>query len=195
MQQEQRKPYKPARWKSLWGRVQTWFQGETKSKDYTAAAYALADAPALKRKDVKRIQTEVQFEGVHPEIVAFWKAMLQACKARNIPVIAYEMLRTEERQNELYEKGRSKVKGKNGSHVWGCAIDIVHATRYWQLSRKEWDIIGTIGKEVARKRNIKITWGGDWDSIYDPAHWQLKNWRIRKDEPKVGRPRIADEYD
>jgi hypothetical protein len=195
MQQEQRKPNKPARWKSFWGRVQTWFQGETKSKDYTAAAYALADATALKRKDVKRIQTEVQFEGVHPEIVAFWKAMVQACKARNIPVIAFEMLRTEERQNELYEKGRSKVKGKNGSHVWGCAIDIVHATRYWQLSRKEWDIIGAIGKEVARKRNITITWGGDWDSIYDPAHWQLKNWRIRKDEPKVGRQVFTDDND
>jgi hypothetical protein len=104
------------------------------------------------------------------------------------------MLRDEKRQNDLYEQGRSKAKGGNSPHQFGCAVDIVHATRYWQLSKKEWDIIGSIGKEIARKRHLKLDWGGDWD-FYDPAHWQLKNWRIRKDEPKIGRPIQGDEID
>ena len=194
MQQEQRPPSKFMRWVKFLDRVQAWFRDEPVHKDYTAAAYALADAPALKRKEVIQKQTETQYEGVHPEIVAFWKAMLQACKARNIPVLAFEMLRDEARQNELHAQGRSKAKGGNSPHQYGCAVDVVHATRYWQLSKKEWDIIGSIGKEVARRRNIKLDWGGDWD-FYDPAHWQLRNWRIRKDEPKIGRPRVTESYD
>ena len=120
--------------------------------------------------------------------------MLKACSARNIPVLAFEMLRDEQRQNELHAQGRSKAKGGNSPHQYGCAVDIVHATRYWNLSKKEWDIVGSIGKEIARKRNLKLDWGGDWN-FYDPAHWQLTNWRLRKDEPKIGRPIYVDEVD
>jgi len=121
--------------------------------------------------------------------------MFAACKARNIPVEAFEMLRNEARQDALYAEGRSKAKAGNSPHQYGMAVDVVHATRYWQLSKKEWDILGSIGKEVARRRNIKIEWGGDWEKFWDPAHWQLQNWRIRKDEPKVGRPQLVDYFD
>jgi hypothetical protein len=62
-------------------------------------------------------------------------------------------------------------------------VDIIHASRAWNLTKKEWDVLGSIGKEIARKRNLKMEWGGDWDGregrpkFYDPAHWQIKNWR------------------
>ncbi|QCS37219.1 hypothetical protein [Tortoise microvirus 70] len=56
------------------------------------------------------------------------------------------------------------------------AVDIVHFGRYWDLSPKEWAVVGLIGKEVARRRNIKIVWGGDW-RFWDPAHWELKDWK------------------
>jgi hypothetical protein len=181
MQREQRPPNKYLRWVKFLDRVKAWFKDEPVHKDYTAAAYALADSKALQRKEVIRKQTETQYEGVHPEIVAFWKAMLQACKARNIPVLAFEMLRDEARQNELYAQGRSKAKGGDSPHQYGLAVDIVHAQKYWQISKKEWDILGSIGKEVARKRNIKIEWGGEFETLWDPAHWQLMGWRIKKD--------------
>jgi hypothetical protein len=93
MQQEQRAPNKYLRWVKFLDRVKAWFKDEPVHKDYTAAAYALADAKALQRKEVVKKQTETQYEGVHPEIVEFWKAMQKACKARNIPVLAFEMLR------------------------------------------------------------------------------------------------------
>jgi hypothetical protein len=56
------------------------------------------------------------------------------------------------------------------------AVDIISATKAWDLSKKQWDVIGCIGKEIARKRNLKIDWGGDWD-FWDPAHWQIADWR------------------
>ena len=59
-------------------------------------------------------------------------------------------------------------------------MDIVHASRAWNLTKKEWDVLGSIGKEIARKRNLKMEWGGDW-KFYDPAHWQIKDWRDQLD--------------
>ena len=59
---------------------------------------------------------------------------------------------------------------------YSAAVDIIHATRGWNLTKKEWDVVGAIGKELARKRNIDIEWGGDW-KFYDPAHWQIKSWK------------------
>jgi hypothetical protein len=62
------------------------------------------------------------------------------------------------------------------------AVDIIHATRAWNLSKKEWDCIGAIGKEIARKRNIKLDWGGEWN-FYDPAHWEIDEWQTKVKEP------------
>lgn len=64
-------------------------------------------------------------------------------------------------------------------HQFGMAVDIAHLTRAWDLTAKEWAVIGLIGKEVARKRKIRIVWGGDFKSIYDPAHWELADWKER----------------
>jgi hypothetical protein len=173
-------------------RVKAWLKDEPVHKDYVKAAYDLADPKAVKRADIKRRQDEVEYRGVHPEIVEFWRAMQKACAGRNIPVLAFEMLRTPQRQDQLYKEGRSKARGYSSPHQFGCAVDIVHAVDYWQISKKQWDIIGAIGKEVARKRHLKIEWGGDWDGedgrpkFWDPAHWQLENWRARADEAKIG---------
>lgn len=186
MQQEKRPPNKFLRWVKFLDRVKAWFKDEPVHKDYPEAAYKLADRNAFRKPEIKRAQDEVEFRGVHPEIVEFWRAMYKACKARNIPVIAFEMLRTPQRQDELYKSGRSKARGYQSPHQFGCAVDIVHAVDFWQISKKQWDIIGSIGKEVARKRNLKLEWGGDWENLWDPAHWQLENWRKRVDEHKIG---------
>lgn len=163
------------RWVRFLDRIQC-FWHELASKDYIEAAYGLARSKAFKDIKVREKQTSVQFEGVHEDIVKFWKGMYKACKARNIPVIAFEMLRSPERQDELYKAGRSKARGYQSPHQFGMAVDIVHATDYWQITKKQWDIIGSIGFEVARKNKIDIEWGGKFKKFYDPAHWQIKNW-------------------
>mgnify|MGYP001441166874 FL=1 len=164
------------RWIRFIDRIQFWHKDELVHRTHVEAARSLAEPNASKQLWVKILQTENDYVGVDPEIVEFWKAFSKAMKRRNIPIRAFEFLRSPERQQELYNKGRSKVQF-DGSHQHGKACDIIHATRAWQLSKKEWDCIGSVGKEIARKRNIKITWGGDWISIYDPAHWELKDWR------------------
>lgn len=80
-----------------------------------------------------------------------------------------------DRQNRLYDEGVTKARAGNSPHNYGLAVDIVHGTKAWKIDDLEWTMLGQIGKEAARKANVKIEWGGDW-SFYDPAHWQLKDW-------------------
>ena len=159
------------------------------SKDHVEAARTLATTK------YKSVTKAYDFDGVHPDIIDFWKAMDKHCKKRNIPLWAFEFVRSKKRQDALQAKGRSKAKGGQSPHQihrireyhpktgeiiregnFCMAVDIVHASRAWNLTKKEWDVLGSIGKEIARKRNLKMEWGGDW-KFYDPAHWQIENWR------------------
>ena len=114
--------------------------------------------------------------GADPLIVEFERKFVKALKAYGIPFFAHEFVRDEARQNEFKERGVSRAAWGQSAHNFGCAVDIIHSTRGWQLSELEWNVIGLIGQETARKMNLKIKWGGDFKSLYDPAHWELEGW-------------------
>jgi len=116
-----------------------------------------------------------------PDLIAFQRAFIAEMQRRGLPFFAHTIWRDEVTQNRLYREGRTRARFGQSAHNYGMAVDIVHFGRYWDLTEKEWAVIGLIGKEVARKRNIKVTWGGDW-SFYDPAHWELADWRQRADK-------------
>ncbi len=117
--------------------------------------------------------------GSHPDLLKFSKGLLKELQARGYPFFPNEYLRDKSRQDSLYKAGFSRAKFGHSAHNYGMAVDIVHFVRLWDLTRKEWAVIGAIGKDVARRQNIKITWGGDFKSIYDPAHWELADWKER----------------
>jgi len=145
-------------------------------KDHIEAMRSLADPEAMKQFKYKQMHTTLDFEGVHPDIIKFWKSVHKAMKLRDIPVRAFELKRSHARQQELYDKGVSKAVPGQSAHNYGCAIDIIHSKKAWNLSKKQWDCMVAIQKECARKCNVKLISGDDWD-FWDPAHWELKNWR------------------
>ena len=167
------------------------------SKDHIDAARSLSvtrDHKIWERSQV------YDYRFSHPDIVKFWRSFHKQMESRNIPVRAFEFTRSPERQEQLFNQGRSKARSGQSPHQihtfrfethkmvsgqkikqvyfqdYSAAVDVIHALRGWELTKKEWDVIGIIGKEVARKRKIEIEWGGDWH-FYDPAHWQLKKWK------------------
>lgn len=144
-------------------------------QDYKSVVKSLVDRKALTTLVYAQRKTK-EWHNVHPDIKKFAQAFQKECEKRGIPVWLFETMRTPTRQNELRAQGRSKAKAWGSPHQFGCAVDIVCHTRLWNYSKRQWDLIGIIGKEVARKQNLKIEWGGDW-GFYDPAHWQLKEWR------------------
>ncbi|TNE66278.1 MAG: hypothetical protein EP336_10400 [Rhodobacteraceae bacterium] len=146
-------------------------------KDYIAAAQSLSAPLVMKEtRTLEKIRQGENFEGVHPQIVDFYRAFQKELKRRNIPFYAFEFKRSLQRQARLLKAGVTKARPGQSPHQYGLAVDLVSVTDHWGLTKKQWAVIGAIGKEVARKRGCDIEWGGDW-SFYDPAHWQLANWR------------------
>jgi hypothetical protein len=136
----------------------------------------LQHAPFLKSLKYKEQQVRAPREGARKEIVEFALGLIEEASRFGIPLFAHEYLRDEQRQNMLHQKGFSKARYGESAHNFGLAVDIIHGIQGWELDRVEWSIIGGIGSEVARKKKLSIQWGGEW-SFYDPAHWELKNWR------------------
>lgn len=144
--------------------------------NHSEAAYKMADYPSIRTTAYLNKKIKTRTDGSEPEIIEFYNQLIKELEKRGFPFYAHCFYRSPARQARLYAQGVSKAKPGNSAHNWGCAVDVVHFRRHWDLTKKEWSIIGAIGKEVARKRKIKIVWGGDW-KFYDPAHWHLENWR------------------
>lgn len=132
-----------------------------------------ADSIALSARTLKS-----SIEGVDPDLKDFSTAFLKELKRRGMPFFPHCYVRSGAVQDSLYAQGVTKARAGESSHNWGMAVDIVHFGRFWNLSHKEWAVIGHIGLEVARRRNLKLSWGGNW-SFYDPAHWELSDWKAR----------------
>lgn len=148
-------------------------------KTHVEAAASLRDPAQFRQVSFLNRRDGLDYTGICPVLVEFLKAFQAELERYGVPMIVTEMLRSAERQNALFAQGRSKARAGSSPHQYGLAFDLVSATKFWNLTPKQWAVIGAIGKEVARKRKIPIEWGGDWD-FYDPAHWQLAKWRDMK---------------
>jgi hypothetical protein len=148
--------------------------------DYQKAAKELVNRKLIQEAEKKYPLTN-KFDRTHPDITRFSIAFIEACRERGIPMIAFETYRTPERQQKLLKKGVTKAAPGNSPHQYGCAVDLLVIPQWWEATRDQWAVIGVIGKEVARKKKINVTWGGDFKSIWDPAHWELSNWEQYKD--------------
>lgn len=145
---------------------------------HRAAALGLVDMAVVRSLRYRRREHSVSWEGTDADMTRFQTAFIKELKARGMPFFVHALYRNKADQDRMYRNAVSKAKWGQSAHNFGMAADIVHFGRYWDLTRKEWEVIGLIGKEVARRTNIKIEWGGDW-SFYDPAHWELADWRDR----------------
>ncbi|MBB4952251.1 hypothetical protein H4S14_000293 [Agrobacterium vitis] len=113
---------------------------------------------------------------VHPEIVEFERVFIKRMAKLGVPMFAHCVYRSDTEQQRLYVRGNSRAKPGQSPHAYGFAVDLVHGTKAWDLTRKQWDLVGHVGKEVAASLGLHVVWGGDW-SFYDPAHWELAGWR------------------
>lgn len=149
---------------------------------YVKARTAMVRADFIRTQKYQDQQWRAMRIGAHPQMLLFTRLLIAKAKRLNIPLFASEIVRTPERQAQLYADGFSKAIGAKAPHVFGCAADIVHSTLGWSLEAKQWELLGKLGKELAIQRTIPIVWGGDWPPLsngvgWDPAHWQLKHWR------------------
>jgi len=107
-----------------------------------------------------------KLHGVHPDLVAVVKRAIEITE-QDFTVL--EGLRTVERQQQLYNTGKSKTM--NSRHLTGHAVDLAPWPITW-----DWDHFYPIAdavKQAADELDIPIEWGGDWKSFPDGPHFQL----------------------
>jgi len=80
---------------------------------------------------------------------------------KDFDITVIEGLRSQERQNELVEQGKSKTKF--GKHVQGKAVDIAPYPIDWN-ARDDFHYLGGWVLAIAAKMGINVRWGGDWSS-------------------------------
>ena len=76
--------------------------------------------------------------------------------------------RSEERQNKLYEEGKTKVKYPKGRHNSSPsrAVDVTPYPVDWDDRERQTLFAGfVIG--IARSMDIDLRWGGDWDQDFE----------------------------
>ena len=167
---------------------------------HIAAMRDMVDVASMQSFKVIERMTVFDHERVHPLIVDFVKEVLKECRRRNIPIRPFELYRSPKRQIKLKAAGFSNAGAMSSPHQYGCAVDLIHQIRLWDGARTvHWEALHALFSEIARKRGIKLRWGGHFKvrrkgklvPFWDPAHFEIENWREwREYYRRVG----ADEY-
>ncbi|TIV40708.1 MAG: M15 family metallopeptidase [Mesorhizobium sp.] len=144
---------------------------------YREALNSIRDRAYLMGERYAAQQMRADREGVNMHLLGFYDAFQRQLRALGVPMFAAEFVRSPERQDELRALGTSKALRGQSPHQYGLAFDLVHSKLGWDLTRQQWSLLGHIGKSVAARGRMKIDWGGDWE-FYDPAHWQVRGWRL-----------------
>lgn len=104
---------------------------------------------------------------------------IEECRRQGLNVLITETYRSQERQNYLYEQGRSRT---------GDKVTWTKASRH--TSRRAWDVCKNMkGQEYNDKSFFKkcaevaallgITWGGEWKNSPDTPHFEIdKEWKV-----------------
>jgi len=121
--------------------------------------------------------------------LAYWAAcFVEAGRKRGVPLYVHTALRDKAEQDRLNKLGHSKAAYPLSAHNIGEAVDIVHGVFHWEMTRDEWKYLHVLGERVLERVNaplrkadkLALTWGGDFKSLYDPAHWEISDFRARR---------------
>ena len=111
-----------------------------------------------------------------PPVQPLARELIAAAAAAGIAIKIISGTRTYEEQNALYEQGRStpgrivtNARGGYSNHNFGIAFDIgvFEGGRYLDES-PAYKTVGALGKQLG------LEWGGDWKSIQDEPHFELR---------------------
>lgn len=113
---------------------------------------------------------------LQPQVQPYARALVLKAASIGITIKVISGLRTYDEQNALYAKGRTKpgnvvtnARGGYSNHNFGIAFDIgvFKGTSYIPES-PQYKAVGAIGTDLG------LEWGGNWTSIRDEPHFQLR---------------------
>ena len=111
-----------------------------------------------------------------PPVQPLAQSLIADAATAGISIKIISGTRTYEEQDALYEQGRTKpgrivtnARGGFSNHNFGVAFDIgvFEGGRYLDES-PAYKAVGALGKQLG------LEWGGDWKSIQDEPHFELR---------------------
>ena len=135
---------------------------------------------------------------LHPDFLPLWESIQDSIVMYNLPLLVFEAYRSPERQTYLYDEGRSKLKGRQGAHTHGFAVDVILDTdgftdlagySPWETGVKQGQVVFPdvlavwlyFGR-VLTTEHPTARWGGNWRKGrktplgWDPFHVELDSW-------------------
>ncbi len=166
---------------------QTWMSIHTRICGTSAAGDPPPKLPAGTHQKVDE-RSEKVIAGLRPEVHSYARALVLKAASVGITIKVISGLRTYAEQNALYAKGRTKAgsivtnaRGGFSNHNFGIAFDIgvFRGTSYISES-PQYKAVGAIGTDLG------LDWGGNWTSIKDEPHFQLKpDWAANRTEREM----------
>ena len=104
-------------------------------------------------------RSKERLRGIDARLVSVLNELV---KIMDVTII--EGLRSEQRQEKLLKEGSTKTKFSK--HITGKAVDLAPYPIDWK-DRDRFHYMGGMIRGIAKQLNIKVRWGGDWDSDGD----------------------------
>lgn len=132
------------------------------------------------------------------EVRPIARALVQKAAATDIQIKIISGFRTYAEQDALYAKGRTapgpkvtNARGGYSNHNFGIAFDIgVFSGNSYLPESSKYKAVGALGVDLG------LEWGGNWTSLVDQPHFQLRPvWAIgmkEKDMLAAFRERVAN---
>lgn len=133
-------------------------------------------------------RSEKTIATLQPEVRPYARALVKKAAALGITIKVISGLRTYAEQNALYAQGRTKpgrivtnAKGGYSNHNFGVAFDVgVFRGSSYIPESPAYKAVGALGVELG------LEWGGNWKTIKDEPHFQLRpNWAVGMPEKEM----------
>lgn len=121
-------------------------------------------------------RSEKNIATLRPEVQPIARALVHKAAQAGIQIKILSALRSYEEQEALYAQGRTttgakvtNARGGYSNHNFGIAFDIgiFEGTKYLGESPK-YKAVGALGMDLG------LEWGGNWKTIVDQPHFQLR---------------------
>ena len=129
--------------------------------------------PRYSKRSKKRLATcDERLQDVFNEVI------------KHVDCSILEAHRSKERQNKLYDEGRTKVRYPDGRHNFNPsrAVDVTPYPVDWEDRERQTLFAGFV-LGTARSMGINLRWGGDWDQdfqVTDNRFDDFPHFEIRK---------------
>lgn len=150
--------------------------GKPGIETWTAIYTAVMGVPPNPTPALADPNSEAKIALLLPEVRPYARALIEKAGLVGIEIRVISSLRTFAEQDALYAQGRTKpgpivtnARGGRSNHNFGIAFDVgvFEGGRYKGNSVK-YKAVGAIGMDLG------LDWGGNWKSIKDEPHFQLR---------------------